>query len=136
MNFIEMSCCTPNGVKYKGKRKPRCCNGVGCYSCWNKYAMEHNLIFLDEWSTGNKEIYSAPEVRKIYLHGCCYGHPKHLDGTEVTTSHIVSVNGRIVKTSSGSTYVLGVPHEDFVDWLIRNNLHLPTDKEPIKVKNV
>jgi hypothetical protein len=128
MNVI---CKTHN--KYKGKRKPRCCGGIGCWSCWRIYGMKRNLVFLDEWSiTSTADPYTPPEHQKLKLHGFCFDHPRHKDCTEITTSSIVNVKGRIVKTRSGSIYVLGEPTADYIKWLKENNFRVPTDKEPIR----
>jgi hypothetical protein len=57
------------------------------------------------------------------LAGFVYGHPKFEDGEEIVTSYIVDLdvrNGR-AKTYSGSEYVLGRPHPDWVKWLEKND---------------
>lgn len=64
---------------------------------------------LDNWSVGSHKADSflPPELKRPCLHGILTGHPKHADGTEVTTSAIIGVEGDYIKTSSGSLYELG-----------------------------
>lgn len=56
------------------------------------------------------------------LAGVVYGHPKFEDGEEIVTSYIVDLDVRKgrAKTYSGSEYVLGRPHPDWVEWLKEN----------------
>ena len=67
------------------------------------------IIRLDLWSVHypTSDGYTAPELLPRVLVGYCYGHPRKSDGGHVQTTRIVSVKGRIVTTSSGSTYRLG-----------------------------
>lgn len=51
------------------------------------------------------------------LFGKVYGHPRFDDGDKVTTSRIMEVNGKIVKTKSGSEYELKEPSESFLELL-------------------
>jgi hypothetical protein len=73
-----------------------------------------NFYILENWGVvfgGAVDPYKAPEQLKHYLNGDVSGHPRHLDGTNVTTSSIVEVDSenRVIKTKSGSCYKLGKP---------------------------
>lgn len=90
---------------------------------------------LENWhTTTNGTPYQDPATARLLLSGKVYGHPKgpHLDGRTVTTSPIVSVDGRKVTTASGSVYVLGRPKRAWLAYL--KQIGKPYDpKAPIKV---
>ena len=50
--------------------------------------------------------YTPPELRDTLINGDVYNHPKHEDGTFVTTSYIVSIDkeNKTITTHSGSVY--------------------------------
>jgi len=83
-------------------------------------------IFLDNWSTTSNP-YQAPEIRKTYLQGEVFGHPNFQEGDKVYTSHIVQSEGRWIKTSSGSEYILGQPHPNYITWCEDHNITLNPD---------
>lgn len=97
------------------------------------------MMKLENWSVTARptDPYQAPELWGSCLRGDVKGHPK-LGDTEVTTSLIKNVNGRIVTTHSGSIYELGKVDEDYVKWCeengnsTREKLEGPT---PIKFKD-
>lgn len=64
---------------------------------------------LEKWSVGghHPDPYYPPEFQQPALHGIVYGHHRKSDGSEVTTSPIVGVEGEFVKTESGTLYELG-----------------------------
>lgn len=74
---------------------------------------------LEVWSVvaAVSHAYMAPELAKLSLHGRVFGHPRHDDGTEVTTSYIEKAEGTMVLTHSGSIYQLGVPSAAYVHYL-------------------
>jgi hypothetical protein len=65
-------------------------------------------IIMECWSfvARSSDPWTAPEVHGFGLHGNVHGHPRHLDGKEVTTSRIVGRRGNVFVTMSGSEYVL------------------------------
>jgi len=63
-------------------------------------------VRLELWSMRG-DPYTAPELNPMRLQGVVYGHSRKPDGKRVTTSHIVAVQGRCVKTNSGTVYRLG-----------------------------
>ena len=88
---------------------------------------------LEEWSTGiycNTDMYTPPEHNKC-LRGRVYDHPKMPDGSFVKTSPFVCVNGNIAQTTNTS-YELGEPNPDFVQWCKDKGCHVPTKEEPFK----
>ena len=65
---------------------------------------------IENWSVVSfcHHPYSAPETCQLSLHGCVFGHPRFEDGTPITTSPIISVDGAgHILTRSGSDYFLG-----------------------------
>lgn len=90
-------------------------------------------VRLENWSVcGGGNPYYPPEATKKYLKGDVYGHPRCEDGKNVTTSHIVNIDGNKVTTSSGTVYELGKPDCEFIKWCVEYGCHVPTPKEPIK----
>lgn len=78
------------------------------------------MIFLRDWSVGNllESPFAAPEQGVFALQGIVFGHPNFVDGASITTSEIKEVKGKIVKTHSGSSYLLeGPPDNEFLDFL-------------------
>jgi len=89
---------------------------------------------LKQWSVtiypGDEWL--APECRTQHLHGFVYGHPSYVDGHEITTSKIISVQGNEVICAS-RTYILEEPRPDYVEACKNNGWHVPTKEQPIKV---
>jgi hypothetical protein len=69
------------------------------------------MITLKNWAlVSGDNPYRAPET-DLHLSGAVYGHPRHENGKNVVTSHIVEAvrDGDIcgiIKTSSGSEYAI------------------------------
>lgn len=83
---------------------------------------------LKNWAViTNDNGYTAPEAIVKQLSGYVYGHSKFLDGQHVVTSKIIDVNGRVVKTTSGSFYVLEEPHPSYLKFLDKNNIKYSPD---------
>lgn len=68
----------------------------------------------------------------VFFSGCArlYGERAE-DKKEVLTSNIVEVNGRIVTTKSGSSYILHNISVDYLQWLKDNHFEYHED-EPLK----
>ena len=81
------------------------------------YKLENWSIFKDQ------NPYIAPERQRGCLIGNIYGHTKFKDGDPITTSYIIEIDVRkgFAKTVSGSEYILGKPHPEWVGWLKENN---------------
>ena len=78
------------------------------------------MVRIENWSLvpGSDDPYKAPEQVGMSLQGFVYGHPNRptiLEGEYVTTSRIVSANGRIVQTRN-TTYELGTVDPDYLAW--------------------
>jgi hypothetical protein len=75
------------------------------------------MISIDNWilTSTDTNPYLAPELIKMCLYGIVSNHPKHKDGTYVTTSHIVGYDYLYdaVITVSGSRYKLGEPNPGY-----------------------
>lgn len=66
-----------------------------------------------------RHLYMPSEVRCLkWVQG---RHPNK-PGKWLSTSHIVEVDGNLIRTRSGSVYRLGTPHEDYVRWCEANGM--------------
>lgn len=93
------------------------------------------MFTLRNWSTIGVTPYSAPE-QGLCLLGKVYGNPKFPDGYTIQTSRIIDVEGRVVRTASGSLYLLdGDPDPGFAEYLQRAGKPLDLEN-PIKVRYV
>jgi hypothetical protein len=98
--------------------------------------MSKPIVNMENWSvTGDYDEYTPPELRHHYLQGNVYGHPKHKDGNYLHSSFIVNVIGRTVETNN-TTYKLGQPDPEFVEWCKAQGCHVPTEEEPIKFRKI
>jgi hypothetical protein len=87
---------------------------------------------LEEWSVCIVgDHYVAPENCFRAVQGKVYGHPHRPDGTMMRTSALADVHGMDVSTASGSTYRLGKPSADYLEWLKREGIAFDP-KRPIK----
>ena len=72
--------------------------------------MKENAIKLDNWSVISNQFrlspYTAPELIGVCLQGLAENHPR-LGNSFIRTTEIVEVEGRYVKTRSGTVYKLG-----------------------------
>lgn len=76
---------------------------------------------LNNWKlVEDQDPYQPPELRRKRLSGEVFGHPRHDDGSRVVTSEVESIDGRVVRTFSGSEYTLGDPDPDYVEWCQEN----------------
>ncbi len=83
---------------------------------------------LEKWGVSYRsdDLFLAPEINPVCLVGYRDDDPR-----PVITSPIVEVNGRIIKTLSGSTYFLGEPAPEYLEYL--ESIGYPYDSEnPIK----
>lgn len=89
---------------------------------------------LRNWSVGSHphtDPFIPPEHRGVYLHGEVYGHPYHEDGKEVTTSRILSADGKVI-TCRSRQYILGEPDPKYLKFL--SDIEYPyEEKNPIKI---
>ena len=90
---------------------------------------------LIDWSLSAPPLgpYDPPESKRFKVSGEIIGSPKFADGTRITTSSLVRIDGLKVYTSNGSTYLLGAPAPAYVQWCKHNGCHVPTPEEPIKL---
>jgi hypothetical protein len=96
--------------------------------------LQTNETILMNWAvipTGSP--YDAPELRGIKLVGEVYNHPNFGPGSTVTTSRVLEVDGRRVRTRS-RWYNLGDVCGEYVDWCEENGVDPPTWEEPIRMK--
>lgn len=100
----------------------------------HKNSSEFNAGFvrLNNWSIkSGSNPYVAPENRILYLQGEVEGHPHFEDGSVVSTSMVMSVTGRWVRTHSRLYYLMNV-NPDYLKWCRDNNQHIPEGDYPIK----
>lgn len=89
---------------------------------------------LEDWAVGcsSKLAYVAPECRPTTLTGQVFNHPRKPDGMRIRTTRIMSASGRVVLTESGTTYLLGRPSAEYVEYLAKQGRTLD-EAQPIKV---
>ncbi len=91
---------------------------------------------LENWSTGVRNPYLAPEQQALYLHGDVYDRPSYEDGESISTTRIANVDGNVITTRSGSVYLLGEPDPKFIEYCKEQGVYVPTKEVPIKeIKN-
>lgn len=94
---------------------------------------------LYNWAVHAEEgnPYYPPEDFPKYLSGECPGHPKFINPNKrLVTSSIQEVNGRVVKTNSGTLYELtGPPSDDYLKWMTDNNRAYDPE-QPIKTRKI
>lgn len=91
----------------------------------------NDVVIIQEWAV-HADPFAAPELRRVYLHGRVYGHPREGDGKSVITSKIRDSKGRIVTTESGTVYRLGRINRKYRRYLKKEGI--PYDpRNPIKM---
>jgi len=86
---------------------------------------------IDNWSVNMLSPYMPPDNNQV-IYGEVSGHVKKPEGSHIRTSVIEDVQGRYVKTHSGSVYLLGKPHPDFIKYCIDGGHYVPTADNPIR----
>ena len=91
---------------------------------------------LDNWKLVGNEfyLYTVPEDVWVYVTGRVYDHPDFIEGTRITTSRIIKVEGKFVTTSNDSTYELLEANPEYKEWCRIHEVHIPTEEEPISYK--
>ena len=86
------------------------------------------MYHLHRWSVVGDSPYTAPEMRRIRLHGF-----RDQDSKAVVTSHVVKVNGREVETASGSIYILEDVSPEYLQFLEETGDNYDPEN-PIRIK--
>lgn len=89
-------------------------------------------ILLEQWGVA-ANIFRAPETGGQHLIGVTYGDPRAADGRHVTTSPIVSADGKLVVTQTGTVYALGEPDPAYLAFLRSENIPIDLD-HPITIR--
>jgi hypothetical protein len=91
---------------------------------------------LENWSIDTSILQPTNQEARlsISLTGDVYGHPSRPDGQQITTSPVVSVEGKVATTHSGSRYLLGEASEQYTEFCRLNNLPLPVGENPIPLE--
>jgi hypothetical protein len=85
-------------------------------------------VLLKNWSIILDRWYLPPEYKRAHLKGYAYGHPEYKDGTLVKTSIIVETEGFLVKTATGTIYLLEDPDPEYILWLRLNHLKFNNER--------
>lgn len=95
--------------------------------------MNGQPVILRNWSVvlAGGSPYTAPELRAMCLHGLADNHPNFPDGKEITTSDIVSADGRVVTTRSRQYLLEGDPSPQYRAYLESSGVALD-EKNPIR----
>lgn len=90
---------------------------------------------LKNWSLAVRldNPYQAPEVRLARLQGAVYGHPVHKDGSVITTSPIMSTNGRWASTQNTMYFVEGEPSNHYQLRLLKSG-YMYDPEDPLTPK--
>ena len=66
---------------------------------------------LENWST---ILYVDGKNDRVVLHGYVYGHPRHKDGKEVSTTEFkLCTDDGLIQTQSGTVYELGAVDPEY-----------------------
>jgi uncharacterized protein CbrC (UPF0167 family) len=83
--------------------------------------------YLKNWQVVlGDDPYRAPEAQTKHLQGI------RNDGKFVTTSAIVSAQGREITTYSGSVYILEEINPEYLNWILESGSYYSED-EPIRI---
>lgn len=75
------------------------------------------MVRIENWKVVSRgDGFTPPEMHSPVLSGQVYEHPHFEDGSNVTSSRILKVDGRTVTTYSGRVYTLGEPDPEYVEW--------------------
>jgi len=93
------------------------------------------MTTLENWSvcSASNNVYLPPELVGQALKGEVYGHPcpACYDGSEVYTTRIMEVEGRVI-TTRNTVYHLGTIDPKYLQWCKdTDGVHVPTDETPI-----
>jgi len=93
------------------------------------------VVTLHDWEVRSfyENPYMAPEINPPVLIGKSYGDPRREDGHIVKTTTIASASGRLVTTTSGTTYRLGRIAREYRAWLEKSGLGYDP-REPVKAR--
>jgi hypothetical protein len=114
-----------------------------CQAIFSKYLYPNGgrgMVHLENWCVVCAELdpevakYSAPEIG-IRLCGDVSNHPDFPDNHRIVSSRVFNITGNIITTVSGRVYKLGMPDPKFVEWCKEHGRHVPTEDEPIKVRD-
>lgn len=90
------------------------------------------MVRIENWFVcfkDGQDVYEPPEMRRQYLSGNIFGHPRHEDGKHVRTSHIVAWVDDKVTTASGTEYQLGKPCEEYAAWCREQGFANPMEQQ-------
>lgn len=87
---------------------------------------------LENWSVIGTCPYDPPEMQQTLLAGEVFGREGIEDGERIRTSRLVEAHGRTIKTATGTTYILGSPAKDYVDWMKKNGIEFDPEN-PIRM---
>ncbi len=92
-------------------------------------------IRVDNWRTVHLAgPYVAPEINPVGISGVVPpgADPRRPEGSPITTSMVVAIEGRVVTTKSGTRYILGKIQSAFRRWMRKQGIAFDW-RHPIKV---
>tara|TARA_B110000967_G_C18712970_1_gene473669 strand:- start:248 stop:553 length:306 start_codon:yes stop_codon:yes gene_type:complete len=96
-----------------------------------------DIPVFKNWSIKRPDcsFFIAPECIKPLIMGSIFNHPNYKDGTNITTSSIVEVNGNKIKTISGSFYLIeGEPSLEYKEYCYQNNIMIDLNNPILTIK--
>jgi len=88
------------------------------------------IYHLNKWAVVHDgDPYRAPEARRISLTGF-----RDNEEQQIITSEIVEIDGKYIRTWSGSIYILGEINEEYLAWMKKNNIKYDPEN-PISLKD-
>ena len=101
----------------------------------NNMSDNHPTLFswsIERINTGDIR-YQAPELHKIGILGKICNHSKFKDNTQILTTYIIHVDGKIITTMSGSKYCIeGPPSKDYQYYCNKHKIVID-ENNPIKL---
>lgn len=77
-------------------------------------------VQIEDWFiTSSDDVYTAPECRTKQICGRVFGHPNFADGSQITSSEIISIEFPFVQTRN-TRYKTGTPSLGYIEWCKEN----------------
>jgi len=88
-----------------------------------------NYITLNNWFVPDLDPFKAPEIKDgLHIIGV-----RSTDNVRVITSEVITCTGRLVRTNSGTLYMLGTVDSEYLNWMKEKNIAFDP-ANPIKIK--
>lgn len=89
---------------------------------------------LENWACiyDEKDFFTPPENRNIFITGIINNHPRHKDGKKVITSRVIEIKNNTVYTKN-SIYILGAPNKCWLNNIQDNGIEYDSNN-PLKLQ--